>query len=87
MPLPPKISVSEMLPMEAVLFTPEGGKEDVYVMILIDPVNNIFTAIKVSDKSPFNFNGDDKVIKLEALDSVPIPLPSVIMGPMLLALP
>jgi len=83
MAAPPKVLVSTMKPSEAVLFTPPKGKEDAYVMLVVDPVNNIFTATKASDKSVYTFKSTDEVVKI---DASPL-FPSMVIGPMLLALP
>ena len=65
-----------------VVFQPSGGKEDVYVMTLVDPSKNIFTATKVSDKSLYNFKPTDQVI---VIDDVPNYTPSA-LGAILLAI-
>lgn len=83
MPPPPKISIKQMLPTEALLFQPPDGKEDAYVMLVVDPAHNIFTATQVSNKTVYTFRSTDMVIKLEALDAVP-PLPSSVIGAKLL---
>ena len=72
----PPIPVIASKPNDPVMFTPPGGKEDVYVMMIVDPVNQIFQGIKVADKSPITFTPADIVYLIE----VPA------LGPVLLAL-
>lgn len=66
----------------AVMFTPPSGEEDVFVMKIIDPSKNIFSAVKVSDKSVYNFKSTDQVVVLDDVPGVPAPA----VGPILLAL-
>ena len=82
MAAPPKISIKQLLPSEAVLFKPPDGKEDAYVMLLVDSVHNIFTATKASDKTVYTFKSTDMVVKIEA----PPLFPSTLIGAKLLLL-
>ena len=80
---PPKIPITSTIPSEAILFTAPGDQESAYVVLVIDPAHNIFTATKVKDKSVYTFKSTDEVVKLDA----PPLFPSVVIGPILLALP
>ena len=75
-----KVEVRYLKPSEAILFTPPGGKEDVYVMVSTS--NGVFTGTRVGNKSPYTFKAGDQVTKIEALPE----FPSAAIGPILLAL-
>lgn len=57
----PEVSVNTLVVNDAVLFTPPGGVEDVFVLTVVDPSKNIYTAIQASNKSIYNFKPDDMV--------------------------
>lgn len=80
--MPEKISITAIKSSEAVLFTPPGDKEDVFVISVVDPSKNIFSALRASNKTPYNFKSTDMVIKI---DASPL-FPSSVIGPILLAL-
>jgi hypothetical protein len=79
----PKVPITAAAINFPVMFTPPGGKETVYVMSLVDPSKNIFTGLKVGDKTPYNFKSSDMVIILDDVPGFPAP----VLGPILLALP
>lgn len=78
-----KVSITTTAVNFAVMFkAPSDTQDEVYVMTVVDPVNQIFTGIRVAGKISFNFPPTATVI---VLDDIPgFPPPSV--GPVLLAL-
>lgn len=61
----------------------DAGMDHVYVMMVVDPVNQIYSGVKIPGKYPRTFNADDEIVKIDA----PPLFPSVVLGPLLLALP
>jgi hypothetical protein len=78
-----KVPINSLILNEAFMFTdPNTGKESVFVMTFIDPNTQTYTALEVKG-SPRNFSVTDEVTKIDA----PPLFPSVVIGPILLALP
>lgn len=78
----PKVPIASVAVSFPVIFTPPGGKETVYVMSIIDPTKNIYSAITVGTKAPYNFKSSDQVVVLDDVPGFPPP----VFGQILLAL-
>jgi len=72
-----KVVVSTLLVNDGCMFRGPGDMQDeAYVATVIDPVNQIFTGLRVSGKTPITWLPTDLVTKID--------IPGV--GPILLAL-